>query len=706
MRYIADHSTHCAGNHPLSGRWQSAEEFAGHAGLSVGAARRILRRCYEGQDWRGAQLTVRRVPAGGGPGGMRYEVDASTLPGNMQERADGQHPLTPSLPNIAPGELQAPRTQKLAPWKLQAVQHVIHAGDHGSRARADAVKELAASLVYPEGEKRGKRVSERVIRAWVKAYEADGQGGYLALARKLRSDKGSARVTISKKWDQAAIAAGITPEQRTAILEKIEKAVQAEFKSGNSRQIVQLNVMPVLLAASQAAGMDLAPAALMDVCKLPPNFIERFRPFKAASIYRKDAGKSAAIQTPRIRRDRSHLKPMEFVAGDVHHIDIAFQRADGSLCTIKAITWQDLATNRIFISPVLLDKGKGVRREHVLRSFADMCADPSWGVPTRLYLDNGSEYALLDELTGDLLKLKQVVGRAFEIRPLRDLAPGIQKARAYNPQAKVIETVFAVLEKKVLPQLPGHMGGDRMKKKTENQGKAPAPYDGDYGAFVRDLKLAIDYYHRAPQSGHLNGKAPNDLFARFISEGWQSVTLDPRQLEVAFSKVATRCVQPGGVITVDGQVYRHDELLRYGGTDRVTVRVPLMERNPTRVYVYSDDDKFICIAVEPKVFAFGDRAGTEEQQRQAKEFRKQMAEYGGVPSDGRDSMQAVVDLLPEPQATSAGLISINEDIQEAARQAGSLRSTPESEDYERERRGQRQIMAKLRANISKRAAGG
>lgn len=53
-------------------------------------------------------------------------------------------------------------------------------------------------------------------------------------------------------------------------------------------------------------------------------------------------------------------------------------------------------------------KGKGVRQEHVIESFARMARDPRWGVPDELYLDNGGEYNWSKVVVEDALKLTSV----------------------------------------------------------------------------------------------------------------------------------------------------------------------------------------------------------------------------------------------------------------------------------------------------------
>ncbi len=194
---------------------------------------------------------------------------------------------------------------------------------------------------------------------------------------------------ISRLWDKEAKQLGITDDERQRMADELKRHEASLWRSGApSVPTVQLDALPFAIQQLTQAGCTLSKEALRFVCELPPKLIQSQAHFRVVAIYRLDAARSAAIQAPRIKRSRDHIKPMDWVAGDVHHIDITFQRDDGSLCTIKAVAWLDLATNR-----------------------------------------------------------------------------------AYNPQSKVIETLFASLEKSVFSQLPGYIGGNRMRKKVENQGR-------------------------------------------------------------------------------------------------------------------------------------------------------------------------------------------------------------------------------------------
>ena len=263
---------------------------------------------------------------------------------------------------------------------------------------------------------------------------------------------------------------------------------------------------------------------------------------------------------PRVKRDSSLLRPMQLVVGDVHSIDIVVTRPDGTTATPRLIAWYDGATHRIFPTIILLDKGKGITRADVWASFAEMVVNEDspgkgWGLPERLYLDNGSEYNgrkrrfgkgplggviegfhLLSSIN---LSMREFVGelwREFTAEPFdhphadtpdQEQSPafemldsGVTRSQPYNAPGKLgIEGAFASLEK-VLKMLPGHIGGDRMKKKTPKHGKEP-PAWGSAAEFEAAFTHALALWHNKPQAGDLKGKSPNQAYQAAIDEGWQ-----------------------------------------------------------------------------------------------------------------------------------------------------------------------------------------
>ena len=441
----------------------TAAEFAALAGISDRSASRILRRCHAGGTWNNHRLNAHKV-RGTGRGGWAYEVLADSLPEDLRTALPAPLPASPgpataTAPLLAGGEM--------AEFRLSVIAAVHELMAHGD-GKDLAIRAVCEEARYPCGARRGKPVARNTVYDWIAAYERDGMVGAL---RKRRSDAGAAKVTISRQWD----ALVPDPAAREANAKKLIRRIKGEWQAGTpSASTIQFNVRPDLMRMTRAAAPGVPLETLRSACLVPLPFIRQFQHHRNVALYRKDAGRFAAKIEPRARRGRAHLKPMEWVAADVHHFDILVRRDDGSLCTAKGVAWLDLATNRVFVSVFLMPKGRMISRREVAESFIAMCADPDWGVPTNIYADRGGEYNWLD-LTQDLMRLKHRV--AVWDRDARDDAPaGLHRSLPYNPQSKVIETTFSIIERSVFPQLPGHIGGDRMRKKTQNQGREPQPF--------------------------------------------------------------------------------------------------------------------------------------------------------------------------------------------------------------------------------------
>jgi hypothetical protein len=67
------------------------------------------------------------------------------------------------------------------------------------------------------------------------------------------------------------------------------------------------------------------------------------------------------------------------------------------------IAWMDIVTRRVWIDILLIEGRGGVRGLDVARSFFAMCCE--WGIPSRVYTDNGGEYNFVEYLQ-DFLALR------------------------------------------------------------------------------------------------------------------------------------------------------------------------------------------------------------------------------------------------------------------------------------------------------------
>jgi hypothetical protein len=77
------------------------------------------------------------------------------------------------------------------------------------------------------------------------------------------------------------------------------------------------------------------------------------------------------------------MAPMSIIVGDVYPADIVLSREDGSTAHARAIGWLDMATNRIWLDLIPLEKGKGIMNTHVIRSFVNIV--DAWGAPGALW---------------------------------------------------------------------------------------------------------------------------------------------------------------------------------------------------------------------------------------------------------------------------------------------------------------------------------
>jgi len=702
----------------------SAREFAELVGIHRVKASKALQRASAGQPWRGVQLDVRQVPGRGGAAGLSYEVARESIPARLLVRSEsafsplseaseqpvpGQAAAVPmalslaseaiaddAIPPAPKGVMRAPiaGNRHEAKWRLDIIQPIIRDTAPHSRERAARIAAVTANPVR-HWQGHTSRLSGRTIRRWISQYEARGMH---ALMRKAPSDTGERRAHLSRAWDRAMRRAGVSEAQIAEIAAKMRQHVRSAWRSGTpSWPTVQLNTLPILVKLTRAAGIDKPGMELHTLCEVPRRFIEAERRYALVAMMEKDAARFASEVVPRIKRDRSHLKPGDWLAADVHHVDMLFRRPDGTDCTPKAVAWLDLATNRTRFDIFVMPKGEMVRREHVIQSFVGLCTDQNWGVPSRIYIDNGGEYNWM-ELTEDMGKLK----RSIDIRMGQIPADGqtIHRARPYNPQAKVIESLFANVERVAFAQLPGYIGGNRMRKKTANQGREPAPYPGDEAQLRKAIDGAVAYYHAKPQSGHLNGKSPDACFAEFLAAGWHSTILDPWDLSVAFSRELVKPVRTGGAIRLDGKDYAADALLSYVGR-RVLVRQPLFG-NRELLFVFTEHGEPITLAQPSNVYAFGDPRGAGEQARREKLLKADLkAMAAQAPHlDTEQSLADVVALHAEAvRAPTDGVIRLAPNISEAAQMAkeAAPRAKEQQDRMLSERARKSAFLARLRA---------
>lgn len=536
-------------------------------------------------------------------------------------------PIFAQCNNFASGEIVAPRPITIpAPstfdaaigkkvdewrWKLSILAPAI-IQPKKSRARGAVIDDLASrSHIGQDG--HPITLSARTLRRWIDEVDRDNLP---ALARKRRADSKSRRCLISRAWDDAC---PLPETEKTRIAAELETYIRSLWASGAPGvNRIEAFSSSKLAQLCRAAGW---PEATQQNCTVGRYLVEQHRGVGLVAIKERHAKLFFDQYTPRIKRNRDGLKPMDVVIGDVHPLDVIKAHDDREVHA-RLIAWLDLATYDIHVTVVLLDKGRGIRQEDIARSFVDMVNE--WGIPRCLYLDNGSEYKWNEMMEA----FKALVGltNAFEVFINNDgqggemvdmdaAAPApehraIIRARPYNAPAKQIEGVFGILERGYFSLMPGWIGGDRMKKRTHKVGAAPRAYEGETEDFIRDLNACLNLYRNTPQT---DGSSPNDKRRAFYAQGWQPIKVAREVFLFAFSEVRRLKVQTDG-IQVDGTWGMADVLIPLIGKT-VDIRVAKWQRSHT---FYLDDAEKLHAIPMGSSFNHGDMDGAKEQAHRAR----------------------------------------------------------------------------------------
>ncbi len=586
--------------------WLSSKELSVLAGVSLRRATRALTRCSRGEMWRSHHLIVRRVRGRGGNNGWCYEVRLDSLPAEYQLN---YVPLTPIERSIKD------TSKSSSNWRYQIISPAL-AYPSGSRLRAESIK-LIASQKHFKSDGSRRQVTDRTIRNWIKLYETKGISG---LNNTIRSDKNLKKVMLSRRWDKGVKLPIEIKQEITQKIEKYIRSLWAGLQPGSGWREVQRAASIKLLRITIDACPEMPLTSVRNYCKVPRNTVEKWRSYEAVAVHDKDA-KRYFDGEPRITRGISTLLPMQIVMGDVHPIDILYQRDDGSTATARGIFWMDVATGRLLGTIRYFEKGKGVRQEDVIQSFEEMANNQRWGVPGNLYLDNGGEYNW-SQIVGDALNLTAIpIWWAEDGQFTPTSKNAITKAQPYNSSAKgLLEGAFAILEKKHFSKINGWIGGDRMRKKTTNVGKAPVPFVGSKEELSQLIQNAVEIYNNTPQSGRLKGLSPNQKFDEMVRAGWKVTKFAEGVLESIFCKSEQRTLRQGRV-QYKGSWYYHDALTNPALGNTVEIRIPLFGETK-RLAIFSQTNEFLCVASPDHIFAHDDINGAVESNRRKKKMRE------------------------------------------------------------------------------------
>lgn len=614
--------------------------FAELAGMSRQAAHRIAARTASDPAYlyRGARLIIRKTKGRGGNGGLSYEIAIESLPASLQgiERLPESTFKGPLRFDPKAKGRRDNLTYHLAP---------LLAFPAGSRERGKAVRDFCSKDHLGENN-RPRRYTVRHVNRLLKEME---NGSAAFGLPKQRKDKDQARVHISREVDRAFETADRTEADLVQAAKELRDEVNGNIANGTTHKKVKRYAEAKLHQIAEAHSVPIPPRGF----KVSDHFIDRQKEeFQRVADLRNDAV-AHFNSAPKIRRTIEGLSPNDIWFGDVSPSDILSRRDDGSEAVCRIIAWMDVATHRIFASIVLCEPNTGIRRAHVVESFIRYAVE--LGVPKSLYIDNGSEYKGMDDLS-DLLKLSNE-GCRIDVRD-RYIGKGRNLGRtihsgAYNAPAKgQIEGGFRILHR-FFTDLPGYLGGDRMVKKSANRGVKPEPFPGNLDKLQEVLSHNVRLHNALPKEGQLKARSPDEVFAEFVAKDWAKTAVDENTLRLAFTEereltVSKCCIQ------FNGKFWTCPELRTYYRS-KVTALVPKYEEWNV-IPLRDGDGKLFAFATEDTPFPFLGEEGAKASKQRQSEYRHGVRHLSrSVPKiDPMEKLAENVHYLPAPVEAPVG----------------------------------------------------
>lgn len=331
---------------------------------------------------------------------------------------------------------------------------------------------------------------------------------------------------------------------------------------------------------------------------------------------------------PKIRRDYADLAVGEMWVGDHREMDVFVQGAVDANGKKKVFrpwltAWLDLRSRACVGWHVDL-----VPNSHTI-ALALRAGILRFGLPQRLYMDNGKDY------TAKFWGGKALRSRRVEVDPdtrtvLAQLQIAVSHAQPYTPWAKAIESwfghTFPVWER----TLKGWCGRDNTERPEKLAGEIAAGTVLTLDAFRTQLADRIERYHDTAHSAL-------EATPRQQWQGIEKKIPDPRALDVVLMKHKPAKVYQDG-IRVFGLRYWHDALIPLLGR---TIEIRYDPANIGALVCFSDRN-FVCEARQDQAFSMQltEQERTELVKRR-KAARKILTDYRETQTIALDQEQAL-----------------------------------------------------------------
>ncbi|XBX03580.1 transposase domain-containing protein [Enterocloster clostridioformis] len=331
-------------------------------------------------------------------------------------------------------------------------------------------------------------------------------------------------------------------------------------------------------------------------------------------IIREREGKKAFEDTcmPTTLRDYSQLKPNDMWVSDHHLWDIFVRIPDGKggwkVARPWGSYWMDMRTRKVMSSFIRVEPPNS---DIVLLSFG--LAVEKYGIPKKIYMDNGKDYKARDLFYPEGHKSRQdkenqeIVSHGMQETELKktynSLAANLQLDVTYanprNAKAKPIERLFDTFEDG-LGKLYASYAGSNAKNRPEDLKDLDIMSMITMEEFIKQHKCYVeDIYNNSSHTGDsMDNKSP-DYWYNHIDFTKNTMSSEALYFTLMRTSQPRKVGKEG--ITFNKELYLNPEYQNYLG------REVIIKYNPTKpeiIYVFDINENFLFIATRRNKYGF------------------------------------------------------------------------------------------------------
>lgn len=252
------------------------------------------------------------------------------------------------------------------------------------------------------------------------------------------------------------------------------------------------------------------------------------------------------------------------------------------------------------------------------------------GIPNYVYIDRGKAYKS-HRITGERIKEEEIsLSKDFEDNRIlgifAEMGIEIIWASPYNAREKIIEPAFKIFTYR-LRGLPGYRGHNTKTRPKKLNAEIKSGKLLTLEELSKKIDEVIHAYNARPHSA--TGRSPNSYYENLTpvipSENLLSFLLmDVHKKRVGASRV-----------TIDGLIYRHEDLFKIAGEQVEVRRDPRDIRQAAIIY----KGKLFCIASVVTIGTYRDAITLEnvkearKQRRKIRQYREEIIKQGGYIED-------------------------------------------------------------------------